>query len=212
MLLGRLFIKEILKNQAFRSRIYSVIVDEAHCISHWGADFRKKYADLGSIRILLPRNTPFIALSASLTHRVTLDIVEKLQLDRSNFLHLNMGNDRPTVSLVVRAIHNTMGSYTDLDFVIPTTVQTSSDIPKTWIYVDNINMGAEIVDHLHTLLPHPSLHGTIRPYNAVLDSEYRYEAMQHFRNGEIRVLVCTDAAGMVCYNLQRVCECVCLFL
>ena len=200
MLLGRLFVKEILKNQAFRSRVYSVIVDEAHCISHWGADFRKKYADLGSIRILLPRNTPFIALSASLTHRVTRDIVDKLQLDRSNFLHLNMGNDRPTVSLIVRVIHNTMGSYTDLDFAIPTTIQTRSDIPKTWIYADNIHTGAEIVDHLRTLLPHPSLHGSIRPYNAVLDSEYRDEAMRRFRDGEIRVLVCTDAAGMVCYN------------
>jgi superfamily II DNA helicase RecQ len=199
MLLGRKFVDGILRNQSFINRVYSVVIDEAHCISHWGADFRKKYAQIGSIRVFLPQSTPFIALSASLTPRVTWDIVQKLQLNRSNFLHLNLGNDRPNVSLIVRAIHNTISSYTDLNFVIPSSVREASEIPKTWIYADNINTGAEIVDHLRTLLPHhdTSLHSTIRPYNAVLDTEYRDEAMRRFKIGDIRILVCTDAAGMV---------------
>jgi superfamily II DNA/RNA helicase len=89
-----------------------------------------------------------------------------------------------------------MASYTDLDFVIPTSVKMRHDIPKTWIYVDNINMGAEIIDHLRTLLP-PALHSAIRPYNSVLHSDYRDEAMRRFKEGTIRILVCTDAAGMV---------------
>src|SRR6267142_344482 len=198
MLLSQTFVDDVLKNQVFTSRIYSIIVDEAHCISHWGAGFRKKYSLIGSIRTFLPQNTPFIAVSASLTCRVTQDIVNLLQLDQSDFLHLNLGNDRPTVSLVVRAIHNTMSSYTDLDFVIPTSVQVASDIPKTWIYADNINTGTEIVDYLRTLLPNASVHNTICPYNAVLDIEYRHEAMQRFKDGEVCVLVCMDAAGMVC--------------
>lgn len=197
MLLGWQFMDSVLKNRTFATRVYSVVIDEAHCISHWGADFRKKYALLGSIRAFLPRNIPFIALSASLTRRVSRDIIYRLQLDRSNFLHLNLGNDRPTVSLIVRAIHNAMCLYTDLDFVIPPSIQMPSDIPKTWIYADNINTGTEIVDHLRTLLPHASMHGIIRPYNAVLDTEYRHEAMQRFKDGDIRVLICTDAAGMV---------------
>src|ERR1700730_10592944 len=103
MLLGRQFMDSVLKNRTFATRVYSVVIDEAHCISHWGADFRKKYALLGSIRAFLPRNIPFIALSASLTRRVSRDIIYRLQLDRSNFLHLNLGNDRPTVSLIIRA-------------------------------------------------------------------------------------------------------------
>ena len=199
MLLSRQFVDSVLRHRTFRRQIYSVVVDEAHCISHWGVDFRKKYAQIGSVRAFLPQNTPFIALSASLTRRVTRDIVEKLQLDRAKSLHLNLGNDRQTVSLVVRPIHNTIGSYTDLNFVIPSSAQTASQVPKTWIYADNINTGTEIVDHLRSLLPQDaSLHGIIRPYNAVLDSEYRDEAMRCFKNGDIRVLVCTDAAGMVC--------------
>ncbi|KAI0054709.1 P-loop containing nucleoside triphosphate hydrolase protein [Artomyces pyxidatus] len=197
MLLSRRFIDSVLRNQELASRVYSVIIDEAHCISHWGAEFRKQYAQIGMIRVFLPRSTPFIAVSASLTRRVTRDIVEKLQLSRSTFLYKNLGNDRPNVSIVVRAIHNTMSSYTDLDFVIPTGVQTAEDIPKTWIYADNINTGSEIIDHLRTLIPN-KLQGVIRPYNAVLGNDYRDAAMKAFRSGEVRVMICTDAAGMGC--------------
>ncbi|ETW82434.1 hypothetical protein HETIRDRAFT_426121 [Heterobasidion irregulare TC 32-1] len=80
--------------------------------------------------------TPFIALSASLTQRVTLNIVEKLQFTRSAHLYLNLGNNRPNMSLA--------------------------------------------------------------PYNAVHTNEYRTEAMQQFRSGDIRILVCTDTTGMGC--------------
>jgi superfamily II DNA helicase RecQ len=93
-----------------------------------------------------------------------------------------------------------MGSYTDLDFIIPTSVHRSSDVPKTWIYVDNIKMGTDIIDHLRAHLPHKSLYGLIRPYNAVLDPDYRHKAMKCFKSSEIRILVCTDAAGMVSFT------------
>lgn len=200
MLLSRRFIDSGLRNPDFAARVYSVIVDEAHCISHWGADFRKKYGQIGMVRVFLPRSTPFIAVSASLTRRVTRDIVEKLQLSRSGFLYKNMGNDQANVSLVVRAIQNTMSSYTDLDFIVPSRVATASEIPKTWIYADNINTGGEIIDHLRTLLP-DHLHGVVRPYNAVHGHEYRTAAMKAFREGSVRILVCTDAAGMVSFSL-----------
>ena len=197
MLLSRRFIDKVLRSPELASRVYSVIVDEAHCISHWGALFRKKYASIGSICVFLPRGTPFIALSASLTRHVTRDIIERLQFTRSCYLHLNLGNDRPNVSLVVRAIHNPMNSYSDLNFIIPNDLSDAAEIQKTWIYADNVTTGAEIIDHLRTLIP-AKWHGCIRPYNAVHTNEYRAEAMKEFRSGNIRILVCTDAAGMVC--------------
>ena len=196
MLLSRRFVDNILRSHELASRVYSVIVDEAHCISHWGALFCKKYSSIGSIRVFLPRGTPFIALSASLTQRVTRDIIEKLQFSRSSFLHLNIGNDRPNVSLVVRAIHNTMNLYSDLNFIIPAEISDAADIKKIWIYADNVSVGAEIIDHLRTLIP-SHLHGVIRPYNAIHTNHYRTKAMEEFRRGNIRILVCTDATGMV---------------
>ncbi|KIJ59408.1 hypothetical protein HYDPIDRAFT_43999 [Hydnomerulius pinastri MD-312] len=197
MLVSRRFVNNVLRHSLFASRVYSVIIDEAHCVSHWGASFRKKYGTLGSIRVFLPRNTPFIAVSATLTRRVIRDINVKLQFTRSDFLFENVGNDRPNVSIIVRSIHNTMKSYTDLDFLIPATVTQLSDIKKVWVYADNISVGAEIIDYLRKKLP-AEFHGAVRAYNAVLTHEYRQKAMEDFREGLIRILVCTDAAGMGC--------------
>ena len=90
-----------------------------------------------------------------------------------------------------------MNSYSDLDFIIPDNISDPAEIKKTWIYADNVTTGAEIIDHLRTLIP-AKWHGTIRPYNAVHTNEYRAEAMKQFCSGNIRILVCTDAAGMVC--------------
>lgn len=112
------------------------------------------------------------------------------------YQYANLGNERYNVSIIVRAIHNPMNTYTDLDFVVPDGITSLDDLKKVWIYADNIDTGAEIIDHLRTRLPE-SLHAAIRPYNAVHSSEYRKKAMAEFRQGNIRILVCTDAAGMV---------------
>ena len=84
-------------------------------------------------------------------------------------------------------------------------------VPKTYIYVDDIRIGGEIVDHLTSILharnSNLATKGLIRPFNATLSHEYRDAAMQAFRDnqdstnsgGNIRILVCTDAAGMVCH-------------
>ncbi|KAL1725303.1 P-loop containing nucleoside triphosphate hydrolase protein [Schizophyllum commune] len=199
MLLSRRFIDRVLRDRKFGTRVLSIIVDEAHCVSHWGASFRKKYGQIGTARAFLPCRIPVVALSASLTRRVRRDVLEKLQLRNRGhpMFYLNHGNDRPNVSIVVRAIHNTQSSYTDLDFVIPSNTTKAEAIPKTWIYADNINTGGEIIDHLRTLLP-PELHEVIRPYNAIHGTAYRDEAMRLFKRGDVRVLVCTDAAGMGC--------------
>ncbi|KAL1680990.1 P-loop containing nucleoside triphosphate hydrolase protein [Schizophyllum commune] len=199
MLLSRRFIDRVLRNRKFAASVLSIVVDEAHCISHWGANFRKKYGQIGTVRAWLPRSTPVIALSASLTRRVKRDVIEVLQMQGRSHpkFSINAGNDRGNVSIVVRPIHNPMNTYSDLDFVIPPSVTSPEGIPKTWIYVDDINVGGEIIDHLCTLLPE-NLRGVVRPYNAILSSECRDEAMQLLKQGDVRVLVCTDAAGMGC--------------
>lgn len=195
MILSQRFLNDVLRNHDLQSRVYAIVVDEAHCISHWGAAFRKKYGSLGVVRAFLPKPTPVIAISASLTRRVCRDISQKLQFERG-YIFKNLGNDRPNVSIVVRAIHNPLHSYIDLDFLIPADVRCREDLKKSWVYADNIEVGAEIIDHLRTLIPE-RLHGTIRPYNAVHSVDYRKVAMEYFKAGKIRILVCTDAAGMV---------------
>ncbi|KAH9840189.1 P-loop containing nucleoside triphosphate hydrolase protein [Rhodofomes roseus] len=207
MLQSRTFVSRVLRNSKFTRHILSMVIDEAHCVSHWGADFRKKYASLGVIRAFLPRGTPVIALTATLTARVRRDIHSKLHFPKGGSRFVNFGNDRPNVALVVRAAEHPLKSFEDLDFVIPPSAVHPEDIPKTWIYVDNINTGTEIIDFLTDRLEARTMHrrpegplpaGLIRPFNATLSSEYRTAAMSAFRDGSIRILVCTEAAGMGC--------------
>ncbi|KAH7903998.1 P-loop containing nucleoside triphosphate hydrolase protein [Hygrophoropsis aurantiaca] len=199
MLLSKHFIREVLNNTEFGKRVLSVVVDEAHVVSHWGAAFRKKYGTLGIIRSFLPRGTPLVAVSATLPARVRNDVLSKLQFSKNNYVSIDIGNDRPNVSIVVRGIQNTMNSFTDLDFVIPEGITDVTQIQKGFIYADNISLGTEISDHLNELLPLDLRNlGIIRPYNAAQSKEYRKAVMEQFRQGKVRILICTDAAGMGC--------------
>ncbi len=76
---------ERLKTDLFLARLQKmkvsmVAVDEAHCISEWGHDFRPPYREIARIRELVSKNTPFIALTATATAEVISDIAEKLEL------------------------------------------------------------------------------------------------------------------------------------
>ncbi len=201
MALSQRFITLVLKAPEFLCRVLSVVIDEAHVVSHWGAQFRKAYGRIGMLRAFLPKETPFVAMSATLPSKLRADVLSKLQFG-TDFVDVDIGNDRPNVSLVVRAIQNAMNTFTDLDFVIKNDIQKSEEIQKTFIYADNINTGIEIIDHLITLLPpHLQTSGIIRPYNALLSKSTRTDLMEHFKLGHIRILVCTDAAGMVSCQL-----------
>ena len=167
-------------------------------MSHWGSDFRKKYGTLGILRALLPKGAPFVAMSATLGLRVRRDVLQKLQFDEHNFLDLNLGNNRSNVSIVVRAIQNPMNTYTDLDFLIPEGVQNPSDVKKAFVYADSVSVGVDIEDRLYSRSPDTFREtGVIRPYSAAYSSTYRKNTMALFKSGVIRILICTDAAGMV---------------
>lgn len=167
-------------------------------MSHWGASFRKKYGTIGSIRGFLPRSVPFIAVSATLTRRVRYDLLIKLEYDTKQYNYIDIGNDRPTVSHIARAIKHPMNTHADLDFVVPDDVTHADAIPKTFLYTVDINGDSDIVDHLNARVPEPLRRfGLVHPYNAAMSEAYRTRAMSLFKVGVIRVLVCTDAAGMV---------------
>jgi superfamily II DNA helicase RecQ len=201
MMLSKRFINNVLRNEEMNRRILSIVIDEAHVVSHWGSDFRKKYGTLGILRTLLPKGTPFVAMSATLGPCVRRDVLHKLQFDENNYLSLNLGNDRSNVSLVVRAIQNPMNTYTDLDFLIPNGVKNPSDVKKAFVYADSVSVGVDIEDRLYERSPASFREtGVIRPYSAAYSSMYRKNAMALFKAGIIRILICTDAAGMVTFT------------
>lgn len=123
---------------------------------------------------------------------------------KNGSLFVNIGNSWPNVLLVVRACQHPLNSFADINFVIPSAATSTQDIPKTYVYLDSINKGSAMVDHLVDELKIPGLVGreVVCPFNATLSHEYCDAAMEKFHSGEICVLVCTDTAGMVCYFAQ----------
>ncbi|KAH9940489.1 P-loop containing nucleoside triphosphate hydrolase protein [Epithele typhae] len=215
MLQSRRFTDLVLRNSKFTQNIVSMFIDEAHCVVHWGADFRKSYGTLGKIRAFLPPCTPVIAVTATLTRRVRRALYGSLLFSqseaRSRFV--NKGNDRPNISLVIRGCEHPLNTFADLDFVISENIQSVHDIPKTYLYVQKIAIGNDIIAHLYRrlweILPElrpgpnqPKEAGCIRLFNATMSARYRKCAMAAFREGQIRIMVCTDAAGMGCNILD----------
>ncbi|KAF8154043.1 P-loop containing nucleoside triphosphate hydrolase protein [Crassisporium funariophilum] len=199
MLMLRKFVDGVLRKPEFGPRCLSVFIDEAHCISHWGASFCKAYSSIGVVRAFLPRNTPIVAVTATLTPLVHQDLVSKLQFDQNAYLFVNMGNDRANVSQVVRAMQHPANSFCDLEFIIPAKISSHDNIAKAFLYSDDIKTGALIVDHLGGRIDAKYRHlGLVRPYNATMSKSYRTRVMKLFRDGKVRILVCTDAAGMGC--------------
>ncbi|GAB1528554.1 hypothetical protein RhiTH_011748 [Rhizoctonia solani] len=192
------FIKDVLSTQEFTQSLLSVVIDEAHVISLLGADFQKLYGSLSILCAFLPQGIPFIALSATLTPRVYRNLIKQLEF-RSDHKFINEGNDRGNVTLISQKCVHPLETYRDLGFVVPPHVKERSNILKTFIYADSIEDGTGIVDYLTNECLPTALQssGLIRPYNALFSTPYRQLVMELFWRGLVRVLVCTDAAGML---------------
>ena len=91
-----------------------------------------------------------------------------------------------------------MNTFSDLDFVIPNGVKCVDDIPKTFVYADQIIAEVGIETRLTEHLP-PELHdiGLICPFSAAFSPGHRQELLSLFKAGVVQILICTDAAGMV---------------
>ncbi|TRM55678.1 P-loop containing nucleoside triphosphate hydrolase protein, partial [Schizophyllum amplum] len=199
MLLSRSFVDSVLRKPAFGARCLSVFIDEAHCVTHWGDSFRKQYSDIGLVRAHLPKRVPIVAVTATLSQLVRNDLISTLGMDRHNLVEVNKGNERDNVSQVVREMQHAMNTFHDADFLIPKYTKKADDIPKALVYYDDVQGGGDFVNHLNSLVPcHLRTYGLVRPYNAGMSKDYRDMLMLLFREGHIRVLVCTDAAGMGC--------------
>ncbi|OCH84388.1 hypothetical protein OBBRIDRAFT_808273 [Obba rivulosa] len=151
---------------------------------------------------------PLLALEEEMMDTFQRDLLAKLHFPKLGSIMQNIRNHRPNVSIVIRALEHPQSSYCDLDFILPRQIDNALDIPKTYVYVDNINMGGKIVDYLQSFLrsqnPAPTNTGLVRPFNAALSQKYKQNAIAVFHcvpsadhdKPIICILVCTDAAGI----------------
>lgn len=174
---------ERLSTEMFRNRLHEmqvslVVVDEAHCISQWGYDFRPSYLHIANLREHL-HGVPFLALTASATKYVANDICDKLHMQRPNVLRLTFA--RPNISYVVREGENKIQQLIHILERVP---------GSAIVYVRSRKRTQEIA----TELQHAGIPATY--YHAGLANEDKNERQQQWSTGQQRVMVATNAFGM----------------
>ena len=174
---------ERLATDIFRTKLRSmkvsmITVDESHCISQWGYDFRPAYLRIAEIRDLLP-DIPVLALTATATPEVVKDIQLRLRFKKENVFRMSF--ERKNLAYIVRKTENKTGEILHILRRIPGSVI---------IYARNRRRTKEITE----LLVNEGV--TADFYHAGLDNATKDVRQKRWQNGESRVMVATNAFGM----------------
>jgi ATP-dependent DNA helicase RecQ len=185
---------ERLESEEFRKRLADlpiglIAVDEAHCISQWGYDFRPSYLNIAAIRELLP-GVPVLALTATATPDTIEDIQAKLGFAEQNVLRKSFHRDN-----LIYVVRRTDKKEEQVAHIL-------SRVPGSAIvYVRNRKRAQELAQWLKRSNPAPSLKGredicSVNFYHAGLTTQERNERQEAWTKGETRVIVATNAFGM----------------
>lgn len=175
---------ERLLSDSFLDRLSSIdislfAIDEAHCVSQWGHDFRPEYVKLGLLREKFPE-VPLIALTATADKPTRQDIIKFLHLENA---HCYVGSfNRPNIRYTIVDKHQPMSQL--LHFLAQQAGETGIVYCATRKHVDEVSekLQAEGVKAL--------------PYHAGLTGALRTKTQQSFRRDDIQVIVATVAFGM----------------
>lgn len=161
-----------------RMKVNLLAVDEAHCISQWGYDFRPPYLQIAELRVLMP-GVPIMALTATATPEVAEDIQQKLELKvpaffQQSFLRANLS-------------YSVLYEPKKLDKL----VDILSKVPGSGVvYVRSRGETKQIAEMLLTRKISAGY------YHAGLTSEERTQRQDAWMKGQMRIMVCTNAFGM----------------
>ena len=167
----------LFKNYVSEMNVSYIVVDEAHCISQWGYDFRPDYLQIGKLRELV--DAPVIALTATATPQVADDIMERLCFNDKCLI--KSGFERPNLSYIVRECEDKLGQLLNI----------CSSVEGTGIvYVRSRKKTEELAAFLESNGISSSF------YHAGLGPDTRAMRQEQWKSGAIRVMACTNAFGM----------------
>ncbi|RIY33036.1 hypothetical protein CKF54_03645 [Psittacicella hinzii] len=160
-----------------------IAIDEAHCVSQWGHDFRPDYRNLARLRQILPNYVPMLACTATARMTTRQDILENLQLTNARVF---VGDfNRPNIGLYVESVEDYGHAYRK----IVELCRQSENLPA--IIYCNSRKGTEKLD---TYLRGKGIKSAI--YHAGLMLAEREDNFADFMSGEVEVMVATIAFGM----------------
>ena len=175
---------ERLSTQMFQTRVQRMnvsylVVDEAHCISQWGYDFRPDYLRIAELRERIGPSVPVIALTATATPKVAADIQEKLLFRQPNLIRSSF--ERPNLTYLFRKVENKLGRL----------LKVCEKVPGSGIvYVGRRKTAEELSGFLR------SQQVSAEAYHAGMDRTLRAAIQDRWKSGETRVIVSTNAFGM----------------
>ncbi|MBD5233725.1 MAG: RecQ family ATP-dependent DNA helicase [Bacteroidales bacterium] len=155
-----------------------IVIDEAHCISQWGYDFRPSYLRLTALREAFPK-APVLALTASATPEVVDDIAVRLEMKAPQRFSLSF--TRKNISFLVRHTEDKFGKLLE--------VLRGTEGPAI-IYTRSRKRAAELAPVL-SAEGFPALF-----YHAALETHEKYERQDEWNSGKVRIMVATTAFGM----------------
>jgi len=170
---------KVFQAKVTRLKLSMVVIDEAHCISQWGYDFRPSYLKIASLRDYIDQKVPFLALTASATPQVIDDIMKKLVFRGKNVLKTSF--HRKNISYLVRKVEE-KGTY-----LVKTLQKTKG---SGIVYVRSRKRCKEVAE----LLVANGISADF--YHAGLTDELRDRKQASWMMGETRVIVATNAFGM----------------
>lgn len=165
-------------NYIERMKVNLIAIDESHCISQWGYDFRPPYLKIAEIRDILP-DIPVLALTATATSEVVDDIMEKLRFRKKNVLQKSF--ERKNLSYIVRNIE-------DKQQYLKKIIETARG--SGIVYVRNRKKTKEIAAFLKSVGINADY------YHTGLSPEIRSYKQDLWKSGKIQVIVATNAFGM----------------
>ena len=169
---------EIFRVRVAKMKVCFLAVDEAHCISQWGYDFRPDYLKIKELRAILP-SVPVIALTATATRFVAGDIMEQLGFPEQNMIV--SGFERPNLKYVIRESENKLGQLLKLCNGVE-----GSGI----VYVARRRSAEDVASFLQ------SQGVDAAAYHAGMNGNVRADIQQEWKSGAKRVIVATNAFGM----------------
>ena len=168
---------QMFQNFVREMQVSYIVVDEAHCISQWGYDFRPDYLNIGRLRELV--DAPVIALTATATPQVAEDIMDRLAFEEKCLI--KSGFERPNLSYIVRNCEDKLGQLLNI----------CTNVSGTGIvYVRSRKKTEELASFLTENGVSSSY------YHAGLGPDSRSDRQEKWKKDQIRVMVCTNAFGM----------------
>jgi ATP-dependent DNA helicase RecQ len=171
-------LSDLVRERIRHMNVNLIAIDEAHCISQWGYDFRPPYLHLTELREIHPQ-VPVLALTATATKRVIVDIQEKLGFRQQNVLRKSF--ERKNLSYVVFNEENKLRKLLNIVRKVKGT---------GIIYVRNRRETQEISRFLNQQNIASDF------YHAGLETAVRSRKQESWKNNEVRVIVSTNAFGM----------------